>query len=70
VSLGLCSYDLAIEFLQRTIDGMEMYASGAEDDLRHARRRLEQVKKKSRGEPLSIRFPTKVLPLQMPFPYC
>ncbi|XP_059433134.1 protein KINESIN LIGHT CHAIN-RELATED 2-like [Corylus avellana] len=62
------SYDLAIEFLQRTIDGMERYESGAEDCLRHARRRLEQVKKKSRGEPLSIRFSTNVFPLRMPYP--
>ena len=61
MSLGLCSYALAIEFQQRVIDAWESHGSSAEDELREARRLLEQLKKKAHGS-RSNELPMKALP--------
>ncbi|XP_059433541.1 protein KINESIN LIGHT CHAIN-RELATED 1-like [Corylus avellana] len=55
------SYALAIEFQQRVIDAWESHGSSAEDELREARRLLEQLKKKACGSS-SNDLPMKALP--------
>lgn len=55
-----CSYVLAIEFQQQVIDAWESHGASAEEELREARRLLEQLKRKARD---ANEFPVKALPL-------
>lgn len=56
------SYTLAIEFQQRAIDAWESHGPSAQDELREARRLLEQLKIKASGASIN-QLPTKALPL-------
>ncbi|KAK1558502.1 hypothetical protein Q3G72_003071 [Acer saccharum] len=56
------SYTLAIEFQQRVIGAWENHGPSAEDELREARRVLEQLKSKASATTIN-QLPTKALPL-------
>lgn len=45
--LGLCSYQLAINFQEKAIEGWEGHGQSAEDELKEAHQLLEQLKKKA-----------------------
>ncbi|XP_028758331.1 protein KINESIN LIGHT CHAIN-RELATED 1 [Neltuma alba] len=57
------SYGLAIEFQQQAIDAWESHGAGAADELREARRLLEQLKQKASSAASANEFPAKALPL-------
>lgn len=61
-SVCWCSYALAIEFQEQVVDAWDSHGSSAEDELREARRTLEQLKRKARGTS-KFEHSTKALPL-------
>ncbi|KAL8150371.1 hypothetical protein V2J09_020179 [Rumex salicifolius] len=56
------SFGLAIEFQERAVNAWKGHGPSAEDELREARRLLEQLKLKSSGNSID-KFSTKALPL-------
>ncbi|KAH9605389.1 hypothetical protein KSS87_000469 [Heliosperma pusillum] len=56
------SYPIAIEFQQKAVDAWAGHGGSAEDELKEARRLLEQLKVQARGAS-SKDYPTKALPL-------
>lgn len=46
--LGFCSHPLAIKFQEQVVDAWEGHGASAHDELKEARRLLEQLKKKAR----------------------
>lgn len=61
-SFGFCSYTLAINFQEKVAEAWESHGPSAQDELREARRLLEQLKKKAHGV-LSEQAAMKALPL-------
>ncbi|MCL7041382.1 hypothetical protein MKW94_028744 [Papaver nudicaule] len=62
------SYTLALEFQQRVIDAWESHGPSAHDEIREARRLLEQLKEKAQGSSCSAEdevSPRKGLPLPL-----
>ena len=57
-----CSYALALEFQQQTVDAWANHGLSAKDELREATRLLEQIKKKA-FESMSNAVSQEALPL-------
>ena len=62
LNVGICSYALAIGFQKQVVDAWESHGPSARDELKEARRILEQLNKKALGED-SNEFSAKALPL-------
>lgn len=61
--LGFCSHPLAIKFQEQAVDAWEGHGASAHDELKEARRILEQLKRKGRGASSKEEPNIRALPL-------
>lgn len=61
--LVACSYSLAVEFQQRVISAWDNHGDSAKDEMKEAKRLLEDLRLKVRGGVSTNRLQTKALPL-------
>ncbi|ESQ51709.1 hypothetical protein EUTSA_v10016393mg [Eutrema salsugineum] len=60
---GMGNYSLAVEFQQRVIDAWDNHGDSAKDEMKEAKRLLEELRLKARGSVSTNNLVTKALPL-------
>ncbi|XP_010414161.1 PREDICTED: uncharacterized protein LOC104700347 [Camelina sativa] len=60
---GMGNYSLAVEFQQRVIDAWDNHGDSAKDEMKEAKRLLEDLRLKARGGVSTNNLPNKALPL-------